>query len=51
MAPNPLGDLCWPQLSMGPSSTGSYYWMPQKKIRITCPSLRSSQDPCSSDPT
>lgn len=29
--------------------TGNCYWMPQRRTPITCPSPRSSQDPCSSE--
>ncbi|KAM8818443.1 derlin-3 isoform 2-T2 [Rhynchonycteris naso] len=39
-----------PRLPPGPLPTGSCYWMPQKRTPITCPSLRSSQDPSSNDP-
>ena len=51
MVPYPMGEPLLAEAQRGPLPTGSCYWMPQRRTPITCPSPRSSQDLCSSDPT
>lgn len=49
MALHPMGGTLLAAAQHGPLPTGSCYWMPQRRTPITSPSLRSSQDPCSSE--
>lgn len=49
MALHPMGGTLPAAAHRGPLLTGNCYWMPQRRTPITCPSPRSSQDPCSGE--